>query len=395
MFPDELTEVEKSEKIQEASGKLSMQFMEDKLMHSIVKGDKKKIDEAKLIEEGINNNIGAFTPDLMMQQLVQSYSMTKELYGETILRLISSYNPDYIEKNINIPEFQRELKKAIQDKVDDLKKKKILSFDGSISKKGEEMACLLMYTEELDHIKPKGLVGEKIHKKTSVYGERAETKNYKKGDRYSDLALKKSITKAIKRGHDTLIQEDLVTFERRSKGSVYVVYGLDASSSMKGKKIEAAKKAGIALAHKAISEKDKVGLLIFETEIKESIRPTNDFSMLLKKISTVRATKQTNFHQMIKKSMELFPDISNVTKHLILLTDAMPTVGKNPEKETLNAVAEAKAAGITISLIGVGLEKKGEELGKRISELGGGKFHIVRNLDMLDQIVLQDYYGYI
>ncbi|MBT3262184.1 VWA domain-containing protein [Candidatus Woesearchaeota archaeon] len=394
MFPNELSDVEKTKKIEELKGQLSSQFEEDKLMHSILKGDKKKIDEAKLIEEGINNNVGGFTPDLMMQQLVQNYANAKRLYGETILRLLSSYNPDYIEKNIKIPEFQRELKDKITKKVTDLQKKKILNSDGSFSKKGEEMAALIMYVEEVDNLTPKGIIGEKVHKKKSFYGTRSEVNKYKKGDRYADLALKKSITKAIKRGHTTLLKDDLMTFERKSKGNVYVIYGLDASGSMKGKKIEAAKKAGIALAYKAIAEKDKVGMVVFESEIKDSVAPTTDFPLLLKKISTVRATKQTDMKQMIRKAVELFPDISGITKHLILLTDAMPTVGSNPEKETLDMVAEARAAGVTISLIGVGLEKKGEKLGKEITELGNGRFHIVKNLDRLDAIVLEDYYGY-
>ncbi|MBW3021158.1 VWA domain-containing protein, partial [Candidatus Woesearchaeota archaeon] len=173
-----------------------------------------------------------------------------------------------------------------------------------------------------------------------------------------------------------------------------IIYGLDASGSMKGNKIKAAKKAGVALAYKAISEKNKVGLLVFETEIKESIPPTEDFPKLLEKISLVRATKQTDFIQMIKKSIELFPKDSNVTKHLILLTDAMPTVGNDPERDTLEAVSEAAHYGITISLVGIGIEKKNEKLAKKIVEIGNGKFYKVKNLENLDSVILEDYYTY-
>lgn len=395
MSPDEHVEIDKIEKIEEASGKLSMQFEEDKLMHSILKGDKKKIDDAKLVEEGINNNVGSFTPDLMMQQLVQNFANAKQLYGETILRLLSSYNPDYIEKNMNIPEFQRDLRQRFEKKFEELKKDKILNTDGSISEKGEAMAALVMYAEEIDNLSPKGFSGEKIHKKRNIYGSKEDIKNYKRGDRYADLALKKSVTKAIRRCHREIDEKDLISFERKSKGSVYIVYGLDASSSMKGKKIEAAKKAGIALAYKAISEKDRIGLLVFESEIKDSVMPTTDFPMLIKKISTVRATRQTDFKLMIKNAILMFPDISGITKHLILLTDAMPTVGDEPEKEALEAVAEAKNAGITISLVGIGLEKKGEEFAKQVTELGEGKFYVVKNLEMLDKVILEDYYSYI
>jgi Mg-chelatase subunit ChlD len=395
MFPDEHTEIDQIEKIESFSGKLSMQFVEDKLMHSILRGDKKKLEHAKLIEESINNSIGGFTPDLMMQQLVQNYHNAKKLYGETILRLLSSYSPDYIEKNLGIPEFQRELRQKLEKNIEALKHEKLLNADGSISEKGEELASLIMYCEELDCIVPKGISGGWIHKKRNVYGSKEDFKEFKKGDRYADLAVKHSVTRAIRRGHKDINERDLVSFERKSKGNVYIVYGLDASSSMKGKKIEAAKKAGIALAYKAISEKDKVGLLVFESEVKDSVAPTTDFSLLLKKIASVRASRQTDFKLMIKNAVDIFPNIAGITKHLVMLTDAMPTVGDNPERDALDSVADARGAGITISIMGVGLEKKGEELAKKITEISGGRFYVVKSLELLDKIILEDYYEYI
>ena len=54
--------------------------------------------------------MSAFTPDLMFEQLVQNYSLAKQIYGESIIRLISGYEPDYVKKNIGIPEFKKELK---------------------------------------------------------------------------------------------------------------------------------------------------------------------------------------------------------------------------------------------------------------------------------------------
>ncbi|MBW3021073.1 VWA domain-containing protein, partial [Candidatus Woesearchaeota archaeon] len=285
---------------------------ENKLMNSVIQGDKDEVDNARMMEESINNNLGSFVPDVLMQQMVKNYKQVRQLYGDTIMRLLSSYNPDYIEKNIKIPEFQRELQKSIKNKIQELKQKNILNEDGSMSKLGEKLSSLIMCIDELDDLKSKGYFGERVNKKKNPYGMKDDVRNYKKGDKYSDIALKKSITLAIKRGHKTLHKSDLKTFERLSKGSINIIYGLDASGSMKGNKIKAAKKAGVALAYKAISEKNKVGLLVFETEIKESIPPTEDFPKLLEKISLVRATKQTDFIQMIKKSIELFPKDSNV-----------------------------------------------------------------------------------
>ena len=94
---------------------------------------------------------------------------------------------------------------------------------------------------------------------------------------------------------------------------------------------------------------------------------------------------------MIQKSIEMFPKDNN-TKHLIILTDAMPTVGKEPEKETLAAVSAARANGITISLIGIQLDEKGIKLAEKIAQLGEGRFSVVRDLDNIDRLVLHDYY---
>jgi len=161
---------------------------------------------------------------------------------------------------------------------------------------------------------------------------------------------------------------------------------------MKGKKIEMAKKAGIALAFKALQEKDHVGLLVFRDEIEEEIRPMQDFWTLLKALTKVKAGQQTNLVKMIKRSIDLFPS-ETVTKHLIILSDALPTIGKKPEEDTLKAVSEAKEQGVTISLVGIHLDASGKELGEKIAQLGDGKLYQVKQLEEMDTIILEDYYS--
>jgi Ca-activated chloride channel family protein len=170
------------------------------------------------------------------------------------------------------------------------------------------------------------------------------------------------------------------------------VYGLDASGSMKGNKIDMCKKAGVALAFKAIEERDEVGLLVFGSKVEDIVHPTHDFMMLLNKIVRIRAKQETNIASTIMKAIEMFPN-DDSTKHLILITDAMPTKGEDPEKETLNAVENACSCGITISMIGINLDKKGKVLAEKISQVGNGRLQIVKNLEDLDMVVLQDYYS--
>ena len=388
----ENAEVKELNKAEQLSGKLAFQELEDKFMHSVLENDKKVIDSGKLISDAISQGISSFTPDLMFEQLVKNYTIAKHIYGQSIIRLVSGYEPDYVKKNIGIPEFQRELKEKIQQKIENLKEQGFLSIDNSLSEKGIELASLVLYFEELDKIVPKGVIGEKISKKTFIYGEKENARLYKKGDRYRDIALKKSVKLAIRRGHSNFDNKDLQVHEKQSKGQIYIVYALDASGSMKGKKIDACKKAGIALAYKAISEKDRVGLIVFGSEVKEVIEPTSDFMFLLKEITKIRASRETDIVSTLQKAIELFPS-GNITKHLILLTDALPTKGDEPEKLTLEEASMARSKGITISLIGINLDEKGKNLAEKIVEIGEGRLYAVRNLENVDKVVLEDYYN--
>lgn len=385
------TELKKLSSAEEVKGSLAPSE-EDKLMKSVLKNDRETIDDGKLIAEAVNQGLSSFTPDMAFENITKNFSIAKHIYGDSLIRLLAGYNPSYISRNLGIPEFRRELKQKIEENIEKLKDREVLNSDGSISDKGIALASLVMYTEELEHLMPKGILGQKVHKKASHYGDKENVRDYKKQDRYRDIAVKKAVRLAIRRGHKKVHEEDLKTFERQSKGSVYVVYGIDASGSMKGKKIEAAKKAGIALAYKAITSKDKAGMVVFGTDIKDVVEPTSDFSHILRKITAVRASMQTDFTAMLKKAVEIFPS-EKATKHLVILTDAMPTVGEKPEEETMEQVSAARSSGITISIVGINLEKKGKKLAEKIVQLGEGRLYVVKNLENIDRIILEDYYS--
>ncbi len=383
-------EIEEISEAEEADSRNSDEEIEDKLLKSVVQKDEKSLEHGELIEESINQGINSFHPDVMFQNLVNNYSMAKKMYGETLIKLISGYNPSYIERNINIPEFKRDLKKKIEENIEQLKDEKLLRRDGSVSDHGVRLASLIMYTQELEHLIPKGVFGEKIHKNVSHYGDRGASRLYHRGDRYRDISIKESLKLALRRGHKNVDIKDLKTSERQSKGQSYIVYALDASGSMKGKKIEMCKKAGIALAYKAIQAKDKVGILVFGSEIKEEIAPTDDFPLLLGQLARIKASRQTDFKEMLKRSLELFPP-GHFTKHLIILTDAMPTVGDDPEKESLEQVSRIRNAGITVSLIGINIDDKAKKFAERVVEIGNGRMYIVRELEEMDKIILEEY----
>lgn len=364
----------------------------NRLLNSLIENDEEAISSARLIKTALNQGISSFTPDNIFENLVKNLSVSKNLYGTTIIKEISGYQISDIEKNINIPEFKKELRSNIIKNIERLKGYMLISDDGSITEIGNISAAILLFKEEIDKLIPKGISGDKINKEFFIYGDKYDVKDFKKGERYRDIALKSSVKLAIRRAHKKLMPKDIKSFQRQSRGSIYLIFALDASASMRGDKIDICKKAGIALAYKAIESGDKVGLIVFGTEIKKFVVPTDDFVRLLLSISAVKASKETNIPLTINKAVELFP-AENVTKHLILLTDAMPTVGKYPEKETLTEVSNARSNGITISVVGIRLNDKAKKLAEEIAKIGEGRVYIVRELENLDMVVLEDYYG--
>jgi len=386
------TDLKKTSELKPIKG--SLKKFNNELMNSIIENNKQSIEDGKLIKESINVGIGLFTPNLLFEQLVKNYAMAEKIFGESIIRKLTDYDPSYVKKNIKIPEFQREIKKNIRSNIEGLKDRELIDEQGAITEQGVELASLILYKEELDNLTEKGILGEKVHKKNFRYGEKQDIINYKKGHRYRDIALKESVKLAIKRQHNKLIKDDLRVFKRKSKGQACIIYCLDASGSMKGEKIDSCKKAGVALAYKAITEKDKVGLLVFGSDIRKEIPPTHNFVQLLKTIIRIRATKETNIAKTIDKAIQLFPK-KEITKHLIIISDALPTFGKKPEKETIEKAALAKNHDITISFVGINLDEKGEKLAKKIVEIGQGNLYITKNIKELDKIILEDYYSII
>ncbi len=361
------------------------------LSHSLIEGNKQRIEQGMILDSSANQGLFAFNPDMMFDYLVKDYNKAEKIYGETFLRLITGEEAATLKKKLNFPEFQRQLKSKIKEKIDSLKEEGLLNRQNEITDRGLELASLVTSMQELDDLRTKGF-GERKSKKIQLYGDKQNTRKYKKGDRYQDIAIKSSIKTALRRQHTELQTQDLSVYEKDSKGKIHLIYALDASGSMKGQKLALCKKAGIALAFKAIEEKDKVGLVVFGSKIEEVVYPTSDFSQFIKALSHIKAKAQTDIAATIEKATSMFPE-GNITKHLILITDAVPTVGEDPQQRTLDLVERALFLGITISLIGIGLDEEGTSFAKKLTEIGRGRLYIIRNLENLDSIVLEDYYA--
>jgi Mg-chelatase subunit ChlD len=350
MFPN--NEFENLDEIQENKGSLSKDPSEDKLMRSVANNDKKVIDDGTLILEAMNQSISTFNPDIMFQSIVENFKLAKEIFGEKLLREITGYDLDYIDRNKKIPEFKEELKKKISARTNELRKDDLIDHEDNITEKALSLSALIMYTEELDKLQNYSLEGKKDLSSKNRVTKKGTIMPYKKGSRYKDINLRSSIKTAIRRNHLKLNLDDIKINDKDSKSNIEIIYAIDASASMKGKKIEMAKKAGIALSFNAIQDKNKIGLIIFGDEIKDSLSPSTNFKLIINSIARIKPSKQTDFAKTIKKAYELFTN-NDADKHLFLITDSMPTVGENPVENAIEECYKAKKQNINISIIGI------------------------------------------
>ena len=388
---DKKTSVNSFSEADEVDGSLAHSEDLNKLMRSVLHNNNDLVEEGELLSQALASGINNFTPDLMFEQFVNNYRTAKKIFGERLIRLTTGYSPDYIERNIRIPEFKQELKNNLEQSIKALKDRGLLSDDGDFTKQGLTLATISLVSDELDRMKQRGLLGERDYRSKSNDGLVSDERPFRKGDGYRSVNIKSSVKKSLRRAHKRILVDDLMVDERESKQRAVIMLAIDASGSMRGEKFSAAKRAAIALAYKAISKNDEVGVLLFEKKVVSETPPSNDFNRIVSKVLLGRAGKETDLSVAIRKSVELMSN-KKARKHLIIITDALQTIGKNPEKKVLEAVGVALKDDVSISVIGLGLNPDGERLSKLIVEHGRGSLYLVKAYDDLDVLVIEDYY---
>lgn len=201
------------------------------------------------------------------------------------------------------------------------------------------------------------------------------------GDRYNEIDIKESIRKTLKYNLINFVAEKRMEY----KGGRYIIL-FDVSGSMINKIYEA-KRALITLLEKIIEDNNKVYIILYNDKIlySDEIKNLKDFIGFIIKINP---NGSTDISLALKESYKY----AEGKFHVIIITDALPTYGKNPVEETYNAAKKIRDLGGYISLIGIKLDEEGEKIGKKICEIGNGKLFIVKDLNELEKIFLISYY---
>jgi Mg-chelatase subunit ChlD len=128
-------------------------------------------------------------------------------------------------------------------------------------------------------------------------------------------------------------------------GNIYIL--LDCSGSMKGSKLDQAKKGILDFAKDAFKKNYRVGLVKFSDNAEHLCEPTNDINILQSKLQGLRADGWTNLTAAMIIAHSKLKDFSGI-KVMVIATDGMP----DSVRSSLKEAEKAKADGIAIITIG-------------------------------------------
>ena len=374
---------------EEADGKLKRDFREQKLMHTVLQADKDSIDEGKTVRESANQNVGAFTPELAFQKIVNNYREAERLMGDTLLRELSGYDSDYIERNVNIPEFQRELREQIKQNVDELRSNDIIDESDQPTAKGYDVAALDLIAEELDELQGSGWIGDKQSDERFHTGEGEGHKRHTTSQPYRDISTRRTIKVAARRGQQSIRPDDLRLKNRRARGGVELMFCVDVSGSMTGSKIDAAKRAGVALAYQAQQSNDDVGFVFFANDVEGAAPIGSDVEHVARSLVEIRPQGETDLSVGLSAALSMFSADPGRDQHILLLTDALQTKGKEADEAVLPAVERADQRGIGVSVLGIDLDANGRRLAKSIIDVANGSLYHVGREEHTDRVAIQ------
>ncbi len=340
-------------------------------------GEDKKLFESYVLSELRNSGLNLDLNNLE-NYIMNNFSRIKDKFSSKFFKLLTGHSKEEIERNIKYNEFKNKVKQQLRKTIKELKKheNELIELE------------MLTYLHDLEQLHLKTLFGTKKGNQKSNLGEEVDVKKYR-NEPLKMIDIRKTIKRAIKRNHAEVQKDDIIAKELAKKPEVNLYVLLDVSSSMSGKKIYIAKRAAIALAYKVIQDGNKVGLIAFNENIVEHIKPTKDFIYVAKQITKLKPKGKTNISIALRKAIDELSNKPGI-KHIILISDILETVD---ESKVYEAASLARSLNITISIVATEINKEGKLMSNRIVELTNGKYYQFK-LNQLNTIVLEDYAYY-
>ncbi len=79
--------------------------------------------DSSLLNEAINQGLTSLSAPSLADTVINKTKLAKKIIGPTLLRELTGYDPETLERNMRYPEFEREVRDRIEEKVERLREK--------------------------------------------------------------------------------------------------------------------------------------------------------------------------------------------------------------------------------------------------------------------------------
>ncbi|MCG0239590.1 MAG: VWA domain-containing protein [Firmicutes bacterium] len=186
-------------------------------------------------------------------------------------------------------------------------------------------------------------------------------------------------TRNARPGRLTLERRDLHVYTRAGDQPLYLCLLIDASASMAGRRILAAKHL---VRHLLTSTRDRIAVVAFqERDVRVHVPFTRDWGRVEEGLARIQPMGLTPMAHGLTGALELIRD-SRVRRPLVLLiTDGIPTVpkwGLDPLADALEAARQVARSRVPFGCIGLMPSRRYLE---DLARAAGGTLHVVEELD--------------
>ena len=199
---------------------------------------------------------------------------------------------------------------------------------------------------------------------------------------------------AGKDGYFMLLASPSVAEDVINKTEKNVIFVLDRSGSMAGKKIEQSKKA-LEFVLTNLNEGDNFNIVDYDDRV-EMYKPemqrntAASYKEAINYVGGIRSGGGTNINDALVKSIAMFQD-ENRPNYILFLTDGLASSGITNEMQIANNVVEANGIGARIFAFGVGNDVNARLLDRLTSNNGGVTEYVKPHEDI--EVAVADLYG--
>jgi magnesium chelatase subunit D len=218
---------------------------------------------------------------------------------------------------------------------------------------------------------------------------------YQRGSPLGQLAVVETMTAFMQRrleaptGQSTIEAGDLRVQQNRNHSPCNICLLIDASASMKGKRLQA---ATTLAKHLVAATRDKVAVLTFqESEVRLTVPFTRKIQELNAGLEMIKPYGLTPLAAGLAYAKDYLRQTKARNPLLVLISDGIPTVPMRSSDPIGDAIEEAKQLrDAAIHFCCIGLEPNQSVLGE-VTAAARGKLHVVKELDSdaLVQIVVK------